>query len=947
MDKDLEIWEQFDSLKFENEGDVETRFVVPLLETLGYSKEDIASKPSAGFYIQEGRKGRKSEADYIVYSEENHTIANSLITVEAKGPKVSIFDGKDQAESYALSFRTPFVLCCNGRSLALWQLQVSTECDLLFEIHQGSYLKMRDQIEGALQKHVAISHCSKLKFKNFDLTGRDYSAYELSENKRLAECSKFLPRRLITRNGDQEENLDYQEVLSRNRSALIVAKSGYGKSVLAKLFCKSALEKRFQKNYNLLPVEIVAEDLKVTNQTIKDYAIERIRAHCCMAKSVIEKYIKENGFLLIVDGINRIPHIDQTKIVNEINRITRDFRRVRFIVLTSQIPTTQLESAEAFELPGFDEDDRQSLAKLHDVPYFIWANCPRAIYEMAGIPVLAERIVFGFKDNGFYYQRINDIFEDWVRSSFAGFSHAERALAFALMDQLALSFRSSSISVADFDKLAGELGCKAPLKEQILGCGLLEVSNRSVEFVHETVATYVRAKYLMSNSVEDIDHYIANYRSEENHLFAALLMAESEERREQELVWKGVLKEDICQAFGSLRYRADLSIPLLELSEDSRALWYFSDMLDAITVAIDAYFQDLKPAIYRRLCGCEAGSLGIAGVLRTDPLGIEYGFFDASSSEATVLTGSQHLTRCQVWSGRELKAVGLRADSGRIVGLKHLYSAVLNVCDRGEIRGQQIWLEEKTMSRFLYLARQHDQKELEGIVSLTNAVKILTSLSDARAGVRLGRRDCWFCISDLLSDLSTLMDMGVASVRPWWVDPQRVDIISEIGRHEYASMVDSYYSRSQLLYFEYLESFSKLREFFPGAQNRPHRYSVNVTTLDLGNGKLVWDYSSMPVAEISEVGAEVKFESNGKSSASHFEANRARAYSEAYREKLVQVGRISNMWSYSFGSGLASSFLQNSENYPNESPITKRAKQWLQDDLKTVFRELPDSDYSN
>jgi len=75
-----------------NEADVELRLVIPLLESLGYDRNvDIAPKYPVVF--QQGRVGRKPEADFVCFYGPLRDRDNSLLVVEAKAPHEGLSDG--------------------------------------------------------------------------------------------------------------------------------------------------------------------------------------------------------------------------------------------------------------------------------------------------------------------------------------------------------------------------------------------------------------------------------------------------------------------------------------------------------------------------------------------------------------------------------------------------------------------------------------------------------------------------------------------------------------------------------------------------------------------------------------------------------------------------------------------------------------------------------------
>ncbi|MCQ4437365.1 hypothetical protein NO135_20440, partial [Clostridioides difficile] len=85
--------------KLGNEAAVEVQLVLPLLGALGYEGDDISPKYPVVF--QEGRAGRKPEADFVCFWQGIQTRDNSLVVVEAKNPSEDLVDAKAQGESYA------------------------------------------------------------------------------------------------------------------------------------------------------------------------------------------------------------------------------------------------------------------------------------------------------------------------------------------------------------------------------------------------------------------------------------------------------------------------------------------------------------------------------------------------------------------------------------------------------------------------------------------------------------------------------------------------------------------------------------------------------------------------------------------------------------------------------------------------------------------------------
>jgi type I site-specific restriction endonuclease len=182
-----DFWSSVGSTTYANEADVETRLVLPLLDELGYERQNVGSKVPVLF--QEGRAsrpGRKPEADFVVYAEEPHGRATSLLVVETKHPNEPLDGGRDQAESYAQNLRAPLFLMTNGRHLQIWQSHITTESRCLLECAVQDIPNVRAQVESLLTKAAAKALCGTIEYKRFDVLADDTTVYERSEFERSA-----------------------------------------------------------------------------------------------------------------------------------------------------------------------------------------------------------------------------------------------------------------------------------------------------------------------------------------------------------------------------------------------------------------------------------------------------------------------------------------------------------------------------------------------------------------------------------------------------------------------------------------------------------------------------------------------------------------------------------------------------------------------------------------
>jgi len=126
---EVDTW--FDELAvrtFESEKEVEIRFILPLLERLGYTDEDRAD----GFPVEiyEGVKKATKEADFVLFDGPNRSKENALLIIEAKGPGRKLADYIGQARTYAIWLGTPYYLVTNADELRVFLYRSPYESDV-------------------------------------------------------------------------------------------------------------------------------------------------------------------------------------------------------------------------------------------------------------------------------------------------------------------------------------------------------------------------------------------------------------------------------------------------------------------------------------------------------------------------------------------------------------------------------------------------------------------------------------------------------------------------------------------------------------------------------------------------------------------------------------------------------------------------------------------------
>ncbi|MHC1701524.1 MAG: type I restriction enzyme HsdR N-terminal domain-containing protein [Humidesulfovibrio sp.] len=116
------------SKAFNSEKEVEIRFVLPLMERLGYSEEDRAD----GYPVEQivGVRKTRTEADFVLFNGLNRCKDSALLVVEAKNVGKNLADHIGQARSYAMFLGTPYFLVTNGNDIRVFLYRSPIESDV-------------------------------------------------------------------------------------------------------------------------------------------------------------------------------------------------------------------------------------------------------------------------------------------------------------------------------------------------------------------------------------------------------------------------------------------------------------------------------------------------------------------------------------------------------------------------------------------------------------------------------------------------------------------------------------------------------------------------------------------------------------------------------------------------------------------------------------------------
>lgn len=127
--KDLDPWlAGIADKQFASEKEVEIRFVIPLLDRLGYSEDDRAD----GYPVEQvvGVRKARTEADFVLFDGRNRSKDSALLVVEAKNVGKNLSDHIQQARSYAMFLGTPYYLVTNADEVRVFLYRSPIESDV-------------------------------------------------------------------------------------------------------------------------------------------------------------------------------------------------------------------------------------------------------------------------------------------------------------------------------------------------------------------------------------------------------------------------------------------------------------------------------------------------------------------------------------------------------------------------------------------------------------------------------------------------------------------------------------------------------------------------------------------------------------------------------------------------------------------------------------------------
>lgn len=934
------FWSQVHNEKFGNEASVELRLVIPLLHTLGYDDGDISPKHPIVF--QEGRSGRKPEADFVVFYGPIHNRDTSLLVVEAKAPGESFADAKSQGESYAFNIRAPFLLLTDGIELEIWQLQPTQESECLVRVAISSIQAVQGKIETCLGKESVRAYCNTLLYKNILVATEDFGNFEQAELKRTAKSKPAINRTLSLNSANDKIYPSITLLTCFKDGAIIVAPSGFGKTLLSTALLRQAIEERWKTQSGPLPLDVPLPDLAETGLSLLEFARQRIAAHHPgLSETMLRDLLREKGAILLCDAFDRLSITEHRKIEVDLKNLIRDFPLLQIFIFSRSVSKPAL-SLPVLVLEQLSYDQQRefvdSVVQKNSYRTFPLIGMPELLRKLCTHPLLMDLTLDYWQREERFPSKIDELFRSWLdvtlmADSPNGVVSIDREAALSL---IAKATTNTPISKLQLLTLLREHGFTDIVLDELIRRDALRVNGAVIELQHESLADYLRASDLVSQDENNVSQALSNVLLEPDSLFPVLLMALLPSRSFQQCLWKRLAHLSLPVYLDSLRYRANVTEQMQNIPGDEVSYQYLQDIIEGIEFPIIGFFPQLQDTLTEHFTGQFNTKLAITGTVYPKLEQVVFGLHSLTYEKIVVADPPKDFTTYFV----NLKLSEYRLDSGRLLGAKHLKEGLQNVIKKRSLKGGVVWANERLCGRLRYLEQKYSIP-FAATEDLNAVTKLLKPHEDKMVVPLYLGESLMFPIKALLDDITYLQGYGQTSLDLWWKQLGWKNYPAEVSDEILQKLLDEHFRRTQLAYAEVVKnSFNEVADLFGFYAALPVRWNL-VVVRRIGDPVLGGSiyHRWLPVPSWDTAGADCTFS----------DIPPDRFFSDDFSEldnALANLGRAKGRRCTRGGFKPMPSFDGNHllGGFDGETTVMRSVCELIQGDIERLFSKLPGRD---
>ena len=925
-----------------NEAAVEWHIVEPLLTRLGYAKDDVAPKYPVVF--QQGRKGRRPEADYAVFSGHQPGRETSLIAVEAKRPGEPGWSAKEQAESYQHALRAPFLLLVDGVTIEVWQYQPADESECVFgpvpiadlESHFGT-------LSLILSKTAAIEHCDRLRKPNARSIAEDWSPYLNAELDRLDKHG-FLVARTLRDPADRspsERSLSSSDLIADwKHGASIAAPSGYGKTSLAVSLMRQALEACRTAPSPRLPILVPCDDLPQGVDPVT-FVFQRLAVHKPgLTSGEVLRRLKAYGLTLVVDAFDRLPAERRREVAKELRNLSRDYPLLQVFLLTRRGTVPSLGQPVLHLETMTDEEQRELAASvLAPAGDHVWVSAPDLLRRLCRVPLLLDLALAFWRKHRTWPTGLPEMFDHWLTaivSVGAEQSASQQASRRQALRLLATRSAKGPLGIETGISALQAAGLPAALLDDLIAIDAIEAHASGLVFPHVALSDYLRTLEWVGQSETEFVARISAMKVEHGSFFPVLLLSVTSSLVAQRALWQRLTQSDIRSYFDALRYRADGSATLLIQGQEPFAHHFLEEVLDGIEQPLQSFFPDLAGPVLQDLA--EDDVVGLAIIGQAGPQDVYYGLVPKTEERPRVSVGPPDRSTTRRYINLHLSRT--RPDAGRLIGAELLHDTINDVVKARNFKAGPALASERLYGRLRYLAQEYGL-EIDDVRSIDEAL--------AEFEPQAGQYVCWpragdhrniFGIDEIIADLQTLQANNRPMPSAWWRQDGGAGDVDYSSDDAIRFAVDEEIRRAQHVYDEIVRmNFKTIAAELAIHGSLPLRYQISIKRRhrsSTDHETISIDRISMPIADWASAGADLVPPSEAIRPTS-------RAYYNDVAAALERLGRQPARVVARWSSGSIKRFDGTDwlGNFDGETAAMRTACSWLEEDLKSLFEDMP------
>lgn len=918
-----------------NEAEVERLVVEPFLAALGYQTCDIESKVKVTF--RQGTKtGRPFEADFVVYAGPLRDQDTSLMVVEVKTPGASLEDAREQGESYAMRLKTPVLLVTDGIALQIWQIQPSLSSELVLEAPVKAIQSCRGEVETLIGKAALLEYAKSISFKKLQATP-DFGRYEAAELQRTQKYEKAISRSLHRVGKTSESIVDSDTLIeSPPPGALVIAPSGYGKTVLAAKILRQAIKNRWIDATRPIAAELGLLDFSQSDDTVLAYIYKRISPHQPgISLAALEEKIRLHGVVLLCDCYERIPPAKRLSVDSQLRNFIRDYPVARVFVFSrgSALPDLQLAR---LDLKSLTPEQRHEMASARS-DKLTYIGAPRLLFELSEIPLILSRVLDFLESTQSFPERLEQLFEHWLSELLGPDRNSTTAIRrHSALGQLATAMDRGPLTSIEALSLVTKAGLGDASLDDLLQSGVLLCVEGYVEPVHEGLIDFVRARNLASLAPGQLASALSETHIESDSLFPILLLALIKDHAARQLVWERLKSLPFHRYAEAIRFGGrgldsfdDGEMPVIGMR-------FLSELAAGINDMASAYF----PQVEKELKGCLArhpwpvSELTIAGVISGGGGDFQYRISPKKSDEGAVQWGFSDQQAATSYMA--LGSFNLGPDDGRYLAATKLRDAVNDLVKTRRFSGGGLLANERSIGRLrfmqeVYSYQIHSEERIIDILERLEPIKNRVVMDDAFS------QSVVFPVESLVNDLDFLLQSGEEKLNWWWLKyGSDADEIAREG-DRLVNFLKEHYQRMDSLYLEIVkESFIRLVPELGHARVMPVRWLLAAIPGLFERSPSI-HYQWLPVSTEDERDVVCIFSENFPKNFLHDDQHYVNLKTE-----LRRLGR--DFGGYTIG-GMRQlprvSIRDDRGRITGETSVLRDACEMLSEDLKRLFDELP------